>query len=156
MKKLLSILLLIPSLAYAQESNYSVSSYFEEGFKAPNTNHLGEAWLNFLVEADDEFTYNITQATFAANSTLNWHKHSSAQVLIVVDGEGYYQERGKEPMLMKTGDVIKCPKDTEHWHTASVDSAVTYIAIYSSDPTVWTEPLSREYYNSVAEKLMGN
>jgi len=154
MKNLLTIcVLLFPLFVQAQVSEYNISSYLSEGFKAPNTHHIGEAWLNFLVEADEEFDQNITQATFSANSTLDWHKHTTTQVIIVIDGEGYFQERGKEPIIMKKGDVIKCEKDTEHWHTASAHSSVSYIAIYGNQPTIWTDKLSQEYYDSVAQKL---
>ena len=48
----------------------------------------------------------------------------------MVDGAGYYQERGKDPILMKAGDVIQCAKDTEHWHASSKYPDVTYLAIY--------------------------
>ena len=116
--------------------------------------YIGEAWLNGLLEADGEVNYNITKATFKANSTLDWHKHSSAQVLIYVDGEGYYQERGEEPVILKAGDIIKCEKDTEHWHSSTKESDVTYLALYGCEqPTTWTEVLTQEYYDSVAEKL---
>ena len=157
MKKLAAILVIfIPLFVSAQNSEYNVSSYLDEGFKAPNTHHLGDAWLNFLLEADDDFDQNITQATFSPNSTLDWHKHATVQVIIVVEGEGYYQERGKEPVIIKKGDVVKCEKDTEHWHTSSADNKVSYIAIYGKEPTIWTEKLTREYYDSVAQKLKGN
>ena len=156
MKKLISILILLfPCCISAQNLEYKISSYMNEGVKAPNTHHLGEAWLNFLIEAGDDFEYNITQATFSPNSTLDWHKHTTAQVIIIVEGEGYYQEKGKEPVILKKGDVVKCKNDTEHWHTSSYDKKVSYIAIYGKEPTVWTEKLTREYYNSVAEKLKG-
>jgi len=154
MKKLKTTLfVLLPFFMYAQDAGYSINSYLNQGVKAANTHHLGEAWLNFLVRADDNFTYNITQATFSPNSTLDWHKHGTPQVIIIVEGEGYYQERGKEPIILKKGDVIKCEKETEHWHTSTADSMVSYIAIYGSEPTVWTEKLTREYYDTVAKKL---
>ena len=59
-------------------------------------------------------------------------------------------------MIMKQGDVIKCEKDTEHWHTSSADNSVSYIAVYGSAPTEWTEKLTQEYYDEVAEKLRAN
>ena len=128
-----------------------------EGTKAPNTHYIGEAWLNSLLHTDEDINYNITKATFKANSTLDWHKHATPQVLIIVDGEGYYQERGKEPIRMKVGDVIKCEKETEHWHTSSKESDVTYLAIYGgTQPTTWTEVLSQDYYDIVANKLKEN
>ena len=103
----------------AQSSEYKISSYKDEGMKAPNTHYIGEAWLNGLIRADETIDYNITKAMFKANSTLDWHSHTSPQVLIIVEGEGYYQERGKEPYRMKVGDVIKCDPGTEHWHASS-------------------------------------
>ncbi|ARV11569.1 cupin [Gilvibacter sp. SZ-19] len=155
MKSVITLLLLITAtLSFSQEQSYKISSYQEEGTKAPNTHYLGEAWLNRLVSADGDLNYNITKATFKANSTLDWHKHSSPQVLIYVDGAGYYQERGKEPIILKAGDVIVCEKDTEHWHSSTKTTDVTYLALYGGDqPTEWIEVLSQEYYDSVAEKL---
>lgn len=124
-----------------------------EGMKAPNTHYIGEAWLNPIIH-DDKEVYNITKATFKANSILDWHKHSSDQVLIIVDGIGYYQERGKEPILIKEGDVLRCAKNTEHWHSSSKESDVTYLAMYSGEePTTWTEVLTQEAYDEVASKL---
>ncbi|WP_258097396.1 cupin domain-containing protein [Marinoscillum pacificum] len=153
-KYLIALSLIAPFLVFAQEETYAVSSFLSDGFKAPNTHYIGEAWLNGLLTADDDISYNITKATFKANSTLDWHKHSSAQVLIYVDGEGYYQERGKDPVILKAGDVIKCDKDVEHWHSSTKESDVTYLALYGGEhPTTWTEVLSQEYYDSVAEKL---
>lgn len=145
---------IIPLLSIAQKPEYVTSSYLEEGTKAPNIHFIGEAWLNNLLQADSNFNYNITRATFKANSTLDWHKHSSVQVIIITEGEGYYQERGKEPVILKKGDLIKCNKDTEHWHSSTKESSVTYLAIYGgTQPTTWTEKLSQEYYDSVALKL---
>jgi quercetin dioxygenase-like cupin family protein len=48
------------------------------------------------------------------NSTLDWHQHTAPQVIIIVEGESYYQERGKESIILKLGDVIKCDKYIEH------------------------------------------
>lgn len=151
----ISVLFFLASLsAFSQDSEYKVHSYLTEGAKAPNTHYIGEAWLNAIIHDDAELGYNITKATFKANSTLDWHKHSSAQVLIIVDGEAYYQERGKEPVILKEGDVIKCEKDIEHWHSSTKVSDVTYLALYGGqNPTTWTEVVTQEYYDKVAEKL---
>lgn len=158
MKKVAGIVLfMFPLFVNSQNSEYTVTSYLDEGTKAPNTHYIGEAWLNALIHDDDELNYNITKATFKANSTLDWHKHTSPQILIYVEGKGYYQERGKEPVILEAGDVIKCDKNTEHWHSSTKESSVTYLALYGGDqPTIWTEVLTREYYDSVAKKLKSN
>ncbi|MEQ9290328.1 MAG: cupin domain-containing protein [Cyclobacteriaceae bacterium] len=155
MKYSIFFLILLTSLSgFSQNPEYKVSSFLKEGTRAPNTHYIGEAWLNAIIHDDEELGYNITKATFRANSTLDWHKHSSAQVLIIVDGEGYYQERGNVPVILKKGDVIKCEKDIEHWHSSTKYSDVTYLALYGGEqPTTWTEVVTQEYYNEVAEKL---
>ena len=156
MKNFLFILLTLFSLSsYAQAEDYELSSFLEEGFKAPNTNYLGEAWLNSLIRSDELISYNLTKATFKANSTLNWHKHTDQQVLIVISGKGYYQEKGKQPIVIKEGDILKSSANTEHWHSSSKDMDVTYLAIYKGE-TEWTEVLSQEAYDEVSLQLSGN
>lgn len=158
MKNLILFLILLTSLpGFSQNSEYKVSSFLTDGTRAPNTHYLGDAWLNPLIHDDEELGYNITKATFRANSTLDWHKHSSAQVLIIVDGEAYYQERGNDPVILKKGDIIKCEKDIEHWHSSTKFSDVTYLALYGGEqPTTWTEEVAQEYYDEVAERLKTN
>lgn len=149
------LFILIAVCVFAQNSEYQVSSYSTEGTRAPNTHYIGEAWLNAIIHDDKELGYNITKATFKANSTLDWHKHSSAQVLIILEGEAYYQERGNEPVILQKGDVIKCEKDIEHWHSSTKVSDVTYLALYGGgQPTTWTEVLKQEYYDNVAESFI--
>jgi quercetin dioxygenase-like cupin family protein len=151
-KSIITLFLVLPFIGIGQNSEYNINSYLNEGNKAPNTHYIGEAWLNSLLRADESLNYNITKATFRANSTLDWHKHTSPQVLIIVDGEGYYQEKGKNPIRIKEGDVLKCNPDIEHWHTSSKEKDVTYLAIYSGE-TIWTEVLSQEEYDNVAKIL---
>ena len=140
---------------FSQTNEYEVSSYLVEGFKAPNTNYLGEAWLNPLIRSDESLSYNLTKATFKANSTLNWHKHTDQQVLIIVSGKGYYQEKGKQPIVIKEGDVLTCTANTEHWHASSKEQDVTYLAIYKGE-TEWTEVLTQEAYDDVSLLLNDN
>jgi len=140
---------------FSQTNEYEVSSYLVEGFKAPNTNYLGEAWLNPLIRSDESLSYNLTKATFKANSTLNWHKHTDQQVLIIVSGKGYYQEKGKQPIVIKEGDVLTCTANTEHWHASSKEQDVTYLAIYKGE-TEWTEVLTQEEYDKVSGLLDNN
>ena len=148
------LLVFSPLLSFAQNTQYVVTSFLNDGPKAPNTHYIGEAFLSSVLQGDSDLNYNITKATFRNNSTLDWHKHSTVQVLIIIDGEGYYQEKGKDPIIIKRGDVIRCPKDVEHWHTASKENFVTYLALYDgSKPTIWTDKLTQEYYDSIAERL---
>lgn len=83
------------SLGCFAQSNYQITSYLTEGFRAPNSHYIGDAWLNGLLQEDEELPYSITKATFKANSTLDWHHHSSVQVLIVVGVKAIIKKKGK-------------------------------------------------------------
>jgi quercetin dioxygenase-like cupin family protein len=60
-----------------------------------------------------------------------WHKHSTAQVIIILDGERYIK---KEGVVLKKGDIIKCDKNIEHWRISTTENKVIYIAVYGSEP----------------------
>lgn len=93
------LFLLIPFLSFSQKADYTVSSYLIEGPKAPNTHYIGEAWLNGVLQGDADLNFNITKATFRKNSTLDWHKHSTPQVLIVVKEKVIIKKEVRMPSL---------------------------------------------------------
>jgi hypothetical protein len=64
-----------------------------------------------------------------------------------------YSEQPADRILMKEGDVIRCEKGVEHWHSSSAESDVSYVDIYGSSPTTWTQKLSREAYHAVAHTV---
>ncbi|WP_240531708.1 DUF4440 domain-containing protein [Maribacter sp. 4G9] len=129
--------------AFAQEA------IFPMGAKAKNVHHSGDIWLAHVVDTDKTFKHNVAQAVSAPGAFLNWHLHPDGQQLLVTNGVGFYQEKGKEVQVMRAGDVIKCPPNVEHWHGATPKSAVTYLAIGGPTPTIWTDELSVEDYNNI-------
>ena len=90
--------------------------------------------------------------TFLPNTKLAWHHHPGGQILLITDGVGYYQEKGKPKRIVRTGDVIKCLPGVEHWHGASVESGVTYLATSPAQKggTVWAQDVTDEEYKSPA------
>ncbi|WP_081209153.1 DUF4440 domain-containing protein [Salegentibacter sediminis] len=133
-------------------SSYSLmaqNEIFPKGEKAPNVYHTGDVWLNHLADADENFDFNVVQATMAAGSKLNWHLHPKGQQLYITGGVGYYQEKGKEVQVVKKGEVIKCDPEVEHWHAATPNTPVTYIAISGNAPTKWTDTITAETYNAI-------
>lgn len=130
--------------AMAQES-----TIFPKGELAPNVHHTGDVWLNHLSDADNTFDYNIALATFAAGAKLDWHMHPAGQQLIITDGTGFYQERGEPVQIVQKGNVVKCEQGVEHWHAATPETGVTYLAITGNQPTEWLEPVQEEVFNSI-------
>lgn len=123
--------------------------FTKNGVPLPVTN-TGNNTLLELNKEDSLFSYNIAVAGFQPAKRLAWHYHPGGQVLIITEGAGFYQERGKPKQLVKKGEVIKCMPGVEHWHGASTDKGVAYIAVYSTKKgvTVWLEPVSDKEFNN--------
>jgi 4-carboxymuconolactone decarboxylase len=128
-----------------------MTSFTEKGNAAPKERFTGTVWVNMNVLPDDGYNANIGTVTFEPNARTNWHSHASGQILFIIEGIGYYQEKDKPIQLIQKGDVVKIPKNTVHWHGASHQSSMRHIAMitdYDKDKTEWFEPVNDEDYNS--------
>ena len=94
-------------VSYGQDLNYNIESFINQDLninkKAPNTHYIGNAWLKRLIVADEDFEYNLTQATFQSDSTLDWHKHSTGQVFNYCRWRGILSRKGKRSNCFKKG-----------------------------------------------------
>jgi quercetin dioxygenase-like cupin family protein/alkylhydroperoxidase/carboxymuconolactone decarboxylase family protein YurZ len=123
---------------------------FPKGEKINNNNFTGTAYVYMIITSDSAYQSTVGNVTFEPKARTNWHKHPGGQILLVTDGKGFYQEKGKPAQLIKKGDVVKIPPDTEHWHGAAPDSGLTHIAInpnIDKGSVVWSVPVSDEEYN---------
>jgi quercetin dioxygenase-like cupin family protein len=128
------------------------STLFPTGKKLPNDWFSGNAFLTPLVAKDKNNDFAMGSVTFEPGARTNWHTHPKGQVLIVTEGEGFYQEKGKPAQAIKKGDVVNIPENTEHWHGASASSRMVHIAITNylgEQNVVWLKPVSDEEYNLV-------
>lgn len=122
---------------------------FPQGEKAPADYFTGTAWIKNLVPPDDIFNTVIANVVFEPGARNNWHTHPGGQILIVTDGTGYYQEKGKPIQLLHKGDVVRILPDLEHWHGASPDSEFTHIAVNTNNQkglVAWLNRVTDEEY----------
>lgn len=122
---------------------------FPKGEKASNDYFTGTVWLTMLIQRDNNNNYTVADVKFEPGARTNWHTHPSGQVLLVTEGKGFYQEKGKTARLLKKGDVVNIPADVEHWHGAAPDSYFTHIAItnYKENVNVvWLKPVTDNEY----------
>ncbi|MEK7719565.1 MAG: cupin domain-containing protein [Bacteroidota bacterium] len=127
---------------------------FPKGNKITNNNFTGTAWLQMLVNNDSTYNTSIGNVTFEPKARTNWHKHPGGQILLVTDGSGYYQEKGKPAQRIQKGDIVKIPPDTEHWHGAAPDKELTHIAISpntNKGSVVWLKPVTDVEYSQIGE-----
>lgn len=96
--------------------------------------------------------YNVT---FEPGCRNNWHVHHASegggQILVCVAGRGYYQEWGKDPVEMKSGDCINIPAGVKHWHGAAPDSWFSHLAVEvpgKDGSNEWLEAVTDEQYSA--------
>lgn len=100
-------------------------------------------------------TFNVT---FEPGCRNNWHIHHAkeggGQLLIVVYGNGWYQEEGKEARKLKAGDIVNIPANVKHWHGATKDSWFQHIAQEipgTETSTEWCEEVTNEEYERLGK-----
>ena len=125
------------------EKNTAYAKYF-----------IGNSYLKPLAKTDNLFIANVT---FEPSCRNNWHIHHSTknggQILICVEGEGWYQEEGKKPQSLKPGDVVTIPANVKHWHGAKKDSWFSHLAVEvpgENTSNEWCEEVSDEEYNKLS------
>lgn len=131
--------------------NDTMTSFTEKGTAAPSDYFTGTVWVNMNVKPEEGYNINMGTVTFEPKARTHWHTHKSGQILFVIEGIGYYQEKGKPIQLIQKGDVVKIPKNVVHWHGASPGSSMRHIALvpdYDKDKTEWLEAVSNTDYNS--------
>ena len=132
--------------------------FFGQG--EPNTAYrqyfVGNSYLKPLTDAKDTSVF-IANVTFEPGCRNNWHIHRArsggGQILICVDGEGWYQEEGKPARSLKPGDVVTIPAGVKHWHGAKADCWFSHLAVEcpgEDTSNEWMEPVADEIYRHLS------
>ena len=127
------------------------------GIGEPNVNFaqyfIGNSYLKPLAKTENLFIANVT---FEPGCRNNWHIHKATngggQILICVDGEGWYQEEGKTAQSLNVGDVVTVPANVKHWHGAKKDKWFSHLSVEvpgENTSNEWLEPVSDEQYNKL-------
>ena len=129
--------------------NTKDNTIFPKGDKIKNNNFIGNAWLQQMIIADSLNPTQVGSVTFEPGARTNWHLHPAGQILLIIGGTGYYQEKDSPKRIIKKGDVIDCPANVPHWHGAGKDDELIQIAITNTQKgaPVWLEAVTDEEYN---------
>ncbi|MDR2439757.1 MAG: carboxymuconolactone decarboxylase family protein [Planctomycetaceae bacterium] len=112
---------------------------------------IGEARLK-MISTENSLNTKVANVTFAPGARNHWHSHKVGQILLVTDGEGWYQEWGKPAQKLKKGSVVNISANVKHWHGATKDSWFVHLAINSGE-TEWFDPVTDKEYNALLEQL---
>ena len=144
---------------YADESDDKEEHGGFFGLGNPNTAYaqyfIGNSYLNPLTKPG-ESSISIANVTFEPGCRNNWHIHHASknggQILICVDGEGWYQEEGEEARSLKPGDIVVIPANVKHWHGAKKNSWFSHLALEvpgENTSNEWCEPVNDEEYDKL-------
>ena len=129
-----------------------VNSIFPRGEKVASSNNFnGAVWLNRFISPGDSLDCIVALVTFQPGVRTNWHTHPGGQILIVTQGVGYYQEKGKPGQIIRKGDIIKCSPGVQHWHGASPDSEFAHLVVapdLEKGEVTWLQRVTDEEYHS--------
>ena len=125
------------------EENTAFAKYF-----------IGKSYLKPLTDPDK--TVFVANVTFEPGCRNNWHVHHAkqggGQLLICVDGEGWYQEEGKSAQSLRPGDVVTIPAEVKHWHGAKKDRWFSHLAVEvpgEETSNEWLEAVDDEAYSAL-------
>ena len=131
--------------------NKTENTIFSKGEKAPSETFTGTVYVQPLAPKNENNNFSVASVTFEPGARAFWHNHPAGQTILVTDGRGLYQEKGKAVRPLNKGDVVLCPPDTDHWHGASSTSQMTHVVItnYKGDSQVnWLKPVTDEEYKT--------
>lgn len=144
-------------MKYIKKSEFKKANYFGTGFYnfVFAKNMTGKTYMKPLKMIGKQ-EYFFVNVSFAPGARCFWHIHrgttGGGQILLCTAGEGWYQEKGKEPVSLTPGMVIDIPTDVEHWHGAKKDSWFSHITIEIGGEGVKNEfvrPVSENEYNAL-------
>lgn len=129
------------------------------GMGEPNTAYakyfVGKSYLKPLTKPC-ESVVSIANVTFEPKCRNNWHVHKSTsgggQILVCVEGEGYYQQENQPARKLHPGDIVVIPANVKHWHGATADSWFSHLAVEvpgENTSNEWLEPVSDEEYQKL-------
>jgi quercetin dioxygenase-like cupin family protein len=98
----------------------------------------------------DSQDLTLLRLRFKAGSRSNWHSHEKGQLLMIEQGHGLTQERGKPVRVVGPGQPWYTPPGVEHWHGASPDEDVVQLTIYGG-AVKWLEPVTDAEYRATPQ-----
>lgn len=114
----------------------------------------GNSYLNPVTKEDDPL--QIHNVTFEPGCINHWHIHHASkgggQVLIGVEGEGWCQIEGQDPIKILPGTIVEVPAGAKHWHGASKNSWFSHLAFMIPGEDLsneWLEAVDEDFYNTL-------
>lgn len=121
----------------------------QQSFKGPDPYFTGNVQVNMLFPANETAHYSGAYVTFQPGARTAWHLHPAGQHMIVTDGVCRTGTRDGKIIEFTAGETVWCPADTDHWHGATPDRAMTHLVITGAkdgENVTWKEKVTDAQY----------
>ncbi len=88
----------------------------------------GPVYRKELISSQETGGYSVLLVTFMPGARLNFHTHTSEQILYVTEGKGIVATKKSERMVTP-GQIIYIAPGEVHWHGATPSTAFAHICI---------------------------
>ena len=75
--------------------NKTENTIFPKGEKAPAETFTGTVYVQPLAPKNENNNFSVASVTFEPGARAFWHSHPAGQTILVTEGKGLYQEKGK-------------------------------------------------------------
>ena len=118
--------------------------------KTASENFTGDVYMDTVYKASNGPTGDMIMVNvfFTPDARTYWHTHEKGQLLRVMAGAGFVCDKGEEPKIIRTGDVVWCPPGTTHWHGAGPGLYMLHQAT-TFGKTEWGEEVAREVVDAL-------
>jgi len=93
----------------------------------------------------DSSEMRSSRIRFEAGARTNWHVHEGAQLLLIEEGRGRWQEQGGQVHVLEAGEPVLTRANVSHWHGAAPEEAAVQFSVYSG-ALDWGDAVSDEQY----------
>jgi quercetin dioxygenase-like cupin family protein len=140
---------IVTSVCAAAALGLGVLAFQTDIISAQSSNFQGGAPQ--VTEGPDDARY--IRILFPAGVRSSWHSHTWGQLLMIEEGIGLHQIRGRAIEEFQPGEPFWTPSGVEHWHGAHPDVDALQLTIYEGTVN-WLEPTTDEQYAGVRYRPM--
>ena len=140
---------IVTSVCAAAALGLGVLAFQTDIISAQSSNFQGGAPQ--VTQGPDDARY--IRILFPAGVRSSWHSHTWGQLLMIEEGIGLHQIRGRAIEEFQPGEPFWTPSGVEHWHGAHPDGDALQLTICEGTVN-WLEPTTDEQYAGVRYRPM--
>ena len=109
---------------------------------------VGTAYMKRLADGRSGVPVIVYHVDFEPGARTNWHSHSGAQWLLIIEGRIRIQKWGEATREVGAGDTVMIAPGEKHWHGGAPGERGVHLAVNVDATTEWLEPVSDDQYGS--------